>query len=380
VSGAPQQGLSIATILLSFAFYLSLAVGGIGLGEELSFARLATSGPLLIAAAFLLSLPKKLSLQGIFAVYLVLLYCIIQLMRAEDLTLALRKLDGFIVGGMLVYLFGSLGVQRGENRFYRSFILVALLTLLLTISYKFVFGFWDRQVRFLLNGPIVFGWMMLISSLVSLHVAQGHRKFLFLLFSAIFVTALLWTGSKGPIIGWIAGVSCIFYSQGRLTKFPIFVVTVIFLIVFLYEYNLIPERFQVFERLLAGNLLTSDFGSIGIRQLMIFDAWQLFEDHLVFGLGLGNWGSKSNLSIYFGEGIVYPHNIFAELLSEHGLVGFIILLTVFVIAFQRSSDLGRAIFAAMFISLLFTGDMGYWHFLVALPLSMSSSSDEEVGP
>jgi O-antigen ligase len=144
----------------------------------------------------------------------------------------------------------------------------------------------------------------------------------------------------------------------------------------LYEYGLLPERFLVIERLLAGNLLDSDFGSIGIRQLMFFDSWELFKDNYLIGLGLGNWGTNSELSVYYGAGIIYPHNIVAELLSEHGIIGCSVLSLLFTYVFRHISVLGRAVFTAMLISLLFTGDMGYWHFLIALPLAISAKRKE----
>lgn len=67
-------------------------------------------------------------------------------------------------------------------------------------------------------------------------------------------------------------------------------------------------------------LITSDEQgqSIDDRKSAYNEAWNLFKENPVFGLGTGGFETKSELD--------YPHNVFLEQMSENGLIGFLVLL------------------------------------------------------
>lgn len=359
---------AFASFLFALLLYLSLAIGGIGLGEDLSAARLATSGPIAIFAMVMLAARRKLKFGALILGLIALSYCLFQLTRSNDLIVALRKIDGFIFASSLVLLFGGLGLRNGNRQFYNAFIAVALVVLVATLVFKGAFGFWDRRIRFFLNGPIVFGWMMAVSSIISIYCAFQYKNFRYYVFAAMFFLALIWTASKGPVVGWISGVTFLLFIMGRISLLPLFLAVTALTVLVLHEYNLLPERFLVVERLLTGALREADFGSVGVRWLMILDSFTIFFENSLIGVGLGNWADYASYSSFYGGRIVYPHNLLAEILSEHGIFGASVFFTLFIFVFLRAGTLGRTIFASMLMSLFFTGDMGYWHFLVGLPL------------
>jgi O-antigen ligase len=54
-------------------------------------------------------------------------------------------------------------------------------------------------------------------------------------------------------------------------------------------------------------------------------AWDIFQDHPVFGIGSGGWGMVWNKQDYRD----YPHNIFLEILCEQGMVGGLLFALFF---------------------------------------------------
>ncbi|MFZ2024774.1 MAG: O-antigen ligase family protein [Microgenomates group bacterium] len=83
----------------------------------------------------------------------------------------------------------------------------------------------------------------------------------------------------------------------------------------------------------------ADYDSIRRRFVMIGQAWELFTEYPIFGVGVGNY--KDNVQVTyttFGgrtyepyykvlqNVYAYPHNWFMQVLAENGIVGFIVLM------------------------------------------------------
>ena len=70
-------------------------------------------------------------------------------------------------------------------------------------------------------------------------------------------------------------------------------------------------------------------------------AYQIFERHKLFGVGIKNFRLESSKPIYYNEDYFYtfnrskthPHQIHFELLSETGLFGYVSFLTLFIYSF-----------------------------------------------
>lgn len=111
-------------------------------------------------------------------------------------------------------------------------------------------------------------------------------------------------------------------------------------------------------------LLTDSTGgsSASERIRLTQSAIQLFKENPLFGVGLGGFGIN-----YLGyDGSAYPHNIFLEFLVETGIVGFVLFLSVIIIAFVkvfksfRTTDYLTASVSStliyMFINAMVSGD------------------------
>jgi len=231
------------------------------------------------------------------------------------------------------------------------------------------FGLDDRTVRFFLNGPIVFGWLMVYASIMSITAFLALGSFYYLLFSGLFFCAVIWSASKGPLLSFFSGIISLFLLTRR---FALLWVSFFFILsaFFLIRYGAMPDRLASIERFLLFENEQSDEGSVLLRQHMWRSSLDIIRERPLLGTGLGNWYFYTPVFSLAREVVYYPHNILLELLSEHGFIGFFyILFLFFAILTSSSSMLSRTLMVCGFTGLLFSGDLGYWHFLFGIPLA-----------
>ncbi|PRY93142.1 O-antigen ligase [Hasllibacter halocynthiae] len=373
--GAPAAAtvdpMLAATALLA---YLALAIGGLGLGEPVGSARsLLAPAWLAVLAAYLylmrrwpVGLPAAALLAALAA------FLIVQSARSEVPALALAKVDGFLVAGPIVFLTWRYGMEEFGPRFLRGVVRAGLLVLFITLLHKAAFGLTDRGTRYFLNGPIVFGWMMALMAMLALRLAcegpPGGRRRAALAVAA-FAAAVVWSGSKGPMVALVLAGALFLLLERRIGS-------ILFLLAALLaggfaaaEYGVLPERLTAIYRIATMSLEGRDFGSVGVRALMLEDAALLFGSHPWFGVGSGNWVVHSSIATHAGPA-TYPHNLVAETLAEHGLAGLAVFGAVVAYVAWRCDRFGLAVLVLSGTGLLFSGDMQYWRFLVFLPLAL----------
>ena len=289
------------------------------------------------------------------------------LLRTNTPELAYGKIEGGIVStiiciSIIIYISKYLNLFQ----FIKYFIIFSFMILIMTLLYRNVFGLESRDDRFFLNGPIVFGWIMGLNAILSFVLFQSAHKRIYLLTATIFVGATLLTGSKGPLVAVMLAVAVLALRWAHRPSTWLFMIfgglSVFASASFVSLDNL--ERFQALERLVAGETSDSDYGSVGTR----YDAWRdsinMFLEHPIFGVGLGNWNN------FASNKIDYPHNFIMEILSEMGIFGifsFSILLLYIII---KSDLLGRIILFYFMICMSFSGDLSYYRFMIALPLAL----------
>ena len=70
------------------------------------------------------------------------------------------------------------------------------------------------------------------------------------------------------------------------------------------------------------------------RHEMYISSYKMFLDNKIIGVGIKNYRKECNDPRYFVNGekrcSTHPHNIYAQLLAETGIVGFLFLLSVFI--------------------------------------------------
>jgi len=289
-------------------------------------------------------------------------FAVVGLFGSTDISIAVNKIDGAIICAAIVAIaVYSAQTRYGEERFYAAFAYFSLFVLFATLTYKVQNGFFDRQVRFFLNGPIVYGWLMGFSALISFHLWNRTREKIWAFLCICFVAALLWTESKGSAIAFLVAISsyCLMTFRGSF-RFWVPLLLILFVVwIFFGESisNLFEEsRFAAIARIARGDLGEFDDGSVGIRSALADYASALFWQNPLTGIGLGNFSY---------EGFIYPHNQHLEVFVELGVfAGFVHIFFVFI-AWFRADVLGRSLILMFSVSSMFSGDISYLRFLYA---------------
>ncbi|MDQ0024195.1 hypothetical protein J2X90_001990 [Variovorax paradoxus] len=364
-----KSRISFATaFLLAGVIYLLLVSGGIFPFAQDDEAKAAVKGVMLFATAFALMWlgirRSALVPIGLF-LYIGLAIGVLALNRSDHLIFAVEKIDGAIVCSAAVALLLSRGYLRfGESELQVAFVAWAFCLLILTVLYKLQFGFFERGVRFFLNGPIVYGWIMGVCSVISFHLWIEKRRLVFLGAFFSFFAALVWTESKGSIMAFVAGF--VFYLLSILRRSPkvsiALVVGLLFFYFFLADWllELISDsRLAAIGRIFSGELSQADDGSVGVRSVLVEKAFQDFQGNPLLGIGLGQF----SLDEY-----IYPHNQHVEIFAELGLFVGLLHVVFVALSFWRATPLNRAVILLFAVGASFSGDASYLRFLYAFCL------------
>ncbi|MEM7041656.1 MAG: O-antigen ligase family protein [Pseudomonadota bacterium] len=322
-----REKKTLIAFLYKHAFWVGLAVGVLLIGEVAPNERLIlfeiplnTLMIVLLMAAALLSGTAVRSLQFFGIPFLLLAVSIVYgLALSQDLDYGLYKAGNLCVISLAILMtFHFYYINNQQNYLWNLVILIMLTYLILAILYKLQYGFWDRQVVFLMNGPIVFARLMGMAALLALLFTKGITR---IVLFAVFFLAILWPSSKGPVLALALTLALMMLAYDRL--FILGIITVLVATPLL----LVPEQIVEIAWLLDGT------GRIATPLESFVLGSELSEAHsatfstrasayektlpLILqypaGLGLGDWESHT------GTGIEYPHNFFLEVFSELGM-------------------------------------------------------------
>jgi len=316
---------------------------------------------------------KRLLLVLKYLTPFILYYCIASIW-AHDGEMLLRRIEGAFIVTTLVGLMISYGIEKeGEETFFKNFIKVAACVLLCTVIYKINYGVFDRDVRFFLNGPIVFSWLMCFSAICVMYfLINGGFSDKYLILFFVFVGAAIWSASKGPLIALMVVLAKLFYDakfNSKTRKYFIILLGSLILLLILSPLYLF-HRLSGVTRLMNTDDRVEDYGSIGIRYEMWASAWSIFKDNPLFGVGPTNWKLHSE----FGD-LLYPHNIALEILSEIGVVGTMLAFMTIVFIWIRTTALGKLSILFFVICSSFSGDISYLRMILGFSVGMAVYKD-----
>lgn len=356
--------------LLTGVFYLTLVSGGVLLfGSDGLVNDLVKLGIAVVALALILRASPSREAYGL--VFKFILFFSVPLLFssyfARNVDYSLSKIDSAILGTSLSFLLAAATIRRyGFLEFLREFLLVGLVILFFTVIYKILFGFSDRSVRFFLNGPIVFGWLMGLMGVVALSLWQKTKLRRYLLFVAIFFVAVVWTQSKGPLLAFLVVGVFVFLIQMRVRQRLWTIAFLGLLVLGASQLNLseifAETRFAAIERILKNSTSDADFGSVDVRARMYDDALGLADRYPVTGVGVGNWQALTN------SDYLYPHNQHLEILAELGVFYFFAYAVLVLYAFAVGGGVIRSIIVFLMVAASFSGDLSYTRYIFLFSL------------
>lgn len=361
-------------MLLAAAFYFALVAGGLLPFTETEPIYLAAKSISLAGfLAVVFSVVKRRSFAVPMLAFLGIAVPLLlwSALRSSDVTYALQKVDAIAFGTVgAAAFFYRLRERAGMANAFDRLLWVALAVLTATIGYKLAFGFWDRSVRFFLNGPIVFGWLMGSMCLIALNrlIATGASRYF--LAAMVFFSATVWTMSKGAIVALLASAAMLAVLNLRHRAFgriALMLAPLLLLAALLFSSGsalpLNDTRLAAFSRILTNEIDKSDEGSIVTRLDMLDQSADLIRKHYALGVGLANWQTAS------GSQFEYPHNVYAELAAEFGLPIAMMLLLTLATMIGRVPNETRVIALFFLIASGFSGDASYLRFPLAFILA-----------
>lgn len=244
--------------------------------------------------------------------------------------------------------------EKETVRYYVAFIFILSIY---TLLYKLNTKFFDRYSSYGFFGPITFGWLSGMAYILVLF--RENKKMKDFLFAFYFFLLVLWTGSKGPLVGVLL-VSALNFNKILTKSFKTKFFVVVFLIGSVYFVYQNSENIRSIQNFVSLYDNPQDYidgagsGSFGSRIEFARRSINVIAEYPFFGVGFGDWGNHT------GNLHQYPHNIVLELLSETGLF-FVIL---FSLLFIKSKPVGVFKTLAFFgmITLFVSGDFSYFRY------------------
>ncbi|MEW5894169.1 MAG: O-antigen ligase family protein [Candidatus Omnitrophota bacterium] len=233
--------------------------------------------------------------------------------------------------------FATCSLVDSEKRF-RSVLMVVMLSYLVSavhaIHFFLISG--DEFQRMSGNAfdPNYFAFVAISFFAVKSYKNKIMRLLLIFL-SAVLTGALITTLSRGGLIGM-----AFIFVVGVLRSKRKFLAIVISSVLLVGILNVMPD--SVWQRFrdtkIESDHYSSDIASTQRRFLLAKAAWEIFLDHPVFGIGIGNYyyECRKYQPIHAGR----AHNMYLEILAEMGIVGGFLFLLIFFRTLKSLKTMG----------------------------------------
>ncbi len=150
----------------------------------------------------------------------------------------------------------------------------------------------------------------------------NHKSKFSILLKIVIFYFLIILGGRGPLLALILIVMVNFYlNTNTLSKYVKYIFLFLFAVLLYIYFDL---TFIDFDRLNIFQNYGSDTATAE-RVEYIGKCISSFFENPIFGRGIGSTG----IIISGSDIVLYPHNLFIEILAEFGLIGFILFTTVF---------------------------------------------------
>ena len=218
-------------------------------------------------------------------------------------------------------------------KFWSIIIFIVLIDVFIeSFTGKNILGFGDqygqRIVSFFKDEPIVGGFLngfYLIIIGFMLNELKDNKNYLTILLSVFFIISIILTGERSNTIRAVLGISIFFmlYKNLDIKKKIIIYLTMIVLILTLV-FNVSYLKLRYFNQ-------TSYLKNTIYFQLYE-SGFEVFKNNKLFGVGNKNYRVETCKEINRKDKYIcttHPHQIYFEFLSEHGLIGTLIILAIF---------------------------------------------------
>ncbi len=313
------------------------------------------------------------------------IYLIINSILSENITDSLLRTIPYIKYFILIIVFKNLiNEKKIILQKLGLFWFLIIFALGLDIIYQSINGYdifnfqskiLGRNSGFFFDELISGGFLVCFAFLTFFLIFKNSNKFYLFLYLFFFITVIFLTGERSNFLKSIFILSCLIFYLIKLKfihKIFTSIISIFLLIFFLINFDKIQgksleESSNIVKRYISSisfstnqdlniidKYLTSEYGSHTIS------AYLIFKDNFLFGVGNKNFRSacqkykdkviqiQKNIDGYNATNYVnqknypsgcatHPHQIYNEILSEHGIFGIIILTILFFKLFSLRS-------------------------------------------
>ena len=283
------------------------------------------------------------------------LYLIFNSIISKDFSISANRNFGFIRFGILFLAFNYFFYNKSFIDRVLTVWIITLSILSLDAYIESIFGqnilgygeeYGRRIVSFFKDEPIVGGYingfyLIIIGYLFYINKNISNKyKYIILIFSIFFISAIILTGERSNAIKAISGFFLFyFFNDFFKVKEKIFAILLLILIfVFLFNssnflklryggqfFNPIISIFQTNNESAAGNKLEKN-----IYINLYRSGFEVFKKYPFFGVGNKNYRVETCINRKNPKYLcnTHPHQFYFEFLAEHGFVGSMILLFI----------------------------------------------------
>lgn len=222
-------------------------------------------------------------------------------------------------------------------KYLKKFLLFSILVLVFLLINK------NLYQKLNLN-YMSFGYSCLTITLFAAYLFNISLKYKYLFMTLILNLILFLYGSRFTFILGILGSSVfLYFSSNKIIKRfywigSSFTIVILFnlkkvlelTIEILRKYNI--STFSVERLYFTFFDIDSQYGIIGEREIWFSETLKLIKKSPIFGTGILGWINEIPVSLYNGNGVFYPHNLFLEILMHFGTIGlFVFSVIIFII-------------------------------------------------
>ena len=298
---------------------------------------------------------KFLSNKTVKLIILLCLYLVFNSVIAKDFSMSAYRNLGFIRFGIFFLAFNYFFYNKDfVNRVLIIWVLtlsfLSLDTYLESISGTNLLGYGKaygaRIVSFFKDEPIVGGYingfyLIIIGFLFYLNNKILNKyKYIILIFTIFFITAIILTGERSNSIKAILGFF-LFYFLNDHFKFKEKILSVLLLVlVFIFllnTSNFLKLRYggQFFKPIISifqsNNEISVEREANKNLYIVLYQSgFEVFKKYKIFGVGNKNYrvetcSNEKNPKYYCNT---HPHQLYFEFLAEHGIVGTVFLILI----------------------------------------------------
>ncbi len=228
-------------------------------------------------------------------------------------------------------------VEKFAYREVRNIYLILLLLVFLLLFFA-IFGVFetpreDGRISILGGGPIIFGRWMGYGVLTLFFLPINKNFFIKLFFIILFFIFCFASGSRGPVLALILTFLLYFFLNFR--KIFLKIILSFSVICSLLLFTNLPKMIFSFGKI--ERVFLNIYGSSQSTQTrfeLVDRSIELMVKYPL-GVGIGNWQFKANEhNTSFLIPHKYPHNLFLELINEHGFIVAFLFIFLLIYSFH----------------------------------------------